>query len=263
MWQLVTSVTSSHLFQTLATSMGVQWVGWAVASYFHTEKFYDLAGSLTFILLSHMSHGQSKMTTRQSLHSWMIFAWACRLGTFLFMRVLKDGSDRRFDKVRDSPGTFLIWWSVQGVWVWMTLLPTILLNTIKRDVPLGNRDYLGYGLWVTGFLFEVVADMQKSIFRANPDNNGKFISSGLWAISRHPNYFGEILLWFGLYISSTSVFRGTQYMTVISPVFIYFLLTRVSGVPLLEKSGLKRWGHLPEYKQYLENVPVLFPFFKT
>ena len=108
---------------------------------------------------------------RQNLHSWMVFAWACRLGTFLFMRVLKDGSDRRFDKARDSPGTFLVFWSLQGVWVWVTLLPTLLLNTVKRDVPLGNKDYLGYGLWATGFLFEVVADMQKSIFRANPDND--------------------------------------------------------------------------------------------
>ena len=87
------------------------------------------------------------------------------------MRVLKDGSDRRFDKARDSPGTFLVFWSLQGVWVWVTLLPTLLLNTVKRDVPLGNKDYLGYGLWATGFLFEVVADMQKSIFRANPDND--------------------------------------------------------------------------------------------
>jgi len=263
MWQLIQNVVSSHLFQTLATSMGVQWVGWAFASYFHTEKFYDLAGSLTFILLSHMSHAQSKMTVRQSLHSWMIFAWACRLGTFLFMRVLKDNGDKRFDKARDSPGTFLVFWTLQGVWVWVTLLPTLILNTQRRDAVIGNRDYLGYALWTIGFLFEVVADMQKSIFRANPNNDGKFISTGLWSISRHPNYFGEILLWFGLYVSGSSVFRGYQYMSVISPIFIFLLITRVSGIPLLEKSGLRKWGNLPEYKKYLEDVPVLIPFIKT
>ena len=108
--------------------------------------------------------------SRQNVHSWMIFAWACRLGTFLFMRVLKDGQDRRFDKARDSPATFFVFWSIQGIWVWITLLPSLILNTEKRDPPLATRDYLGWTLWTVGFLFEVVADMQKSIFRADPKN---------------------------------------------------------------------------------------------
>ena len=108
--------------------------------------------------------------SRQNVHSWMIFAWACRLGTFLFMRVLKDGQDRRFDKARDSPATFFVFWSIQGIWVWITLLPSLILNTERRDPPLATRDYLGWTLWTVGFLFEVVADMQKSIFRADPKN---------------------------------------------------------------------------------------------
>ena len=111
------------------------------------------------------------LCSRQNVHNWMIFAWACRLGTFLFMRVLKDGQDKRFDKARDSPATFLVFWSLQGVWVWVTLLPSLILNTERRDPALGARDYLGWGLWVAGFLIEVVADMQKSIFRANPEND--------------------------------------------------------------------------------------------
>lgn len=263
MLAIITDALSSHLAQTFLTSMGIQWAGWAVASFFHTEKFYDLVGSLTFMLISHISHGQSKMTIRQNVHSWMIFAWACRLGTFLFMRVLKEGQDRRFDKARDSPGTFLVFWSIQGVWVWLTLLPSLVLNTTKRNPPVGARDYIGWTLWSLGFLMEVVADMQKSIFRADPKNEGKFISTGLWGISRHPNYFGEICLWFGIYLSCSTAFKGIQYFSVISPVFICFLLTRVSGVPLLEKSGMKRWGELPAYKKYLEDVPVLIPFIKT
>jgi len=262
MWQLVTRLASNHLVRTLGISMGVNWVGWAAASVLHTEKFYDLTGSLTFILLSSISHGQSKMTVRQNLHSWMIFAWACRLGTFLFMRVLKDGQDKRFNEARDNPGKFFVFWSLQGVWVWLTLLPTLILNTERRNPALGTRDYLGYGLWLTGFLIEVTADMQKSIFKADPANEGKFITSGLWSLSRHPNYFGEIMLWAGLYVSSSSVFRGTQYMSVISPLFIYLLISRLSGVPLLEKSGLERWGKLPEYQKYLKEVPVLVPFTK-
>jgi len=260
---VIISVVKSQLMQSLATSMGVQWAGWLVASYFHTEKFYDLFGSLTFMLISHVSHSQSKMTIRQNVHSWMIFAWACRLGTFLFMRVLKEGQDRRFDQARDNPARFFVFWSVQGLWVWLTLLPSLILNTERRNPPVATRDYLGWALWTGGFLIEVVADMQKSIFKADPKNEGKFITSGLWSVSRHPNYFGEITLWFGIYLSCSSAFRGVQYFSVISPLFICFLLTRVSGVPMLEKSGLARWGHLPEYKKYLEAVPVLIPFIKT
>ena len=112
--------------------------------------------------------------SRQNVHSWMIFAWACRLGTFLFMRVLKEGRDRRFDKARDSPATFLVFWSIQGVWVWLTLLPSIVLNTTKRNPPVGTRDWIGWTLWAIGFLMEVVADMQKSIFRADPKNEVVF-----------------------------------------------------------------------------------------
>lgn len=252
----------SHLVNMLVTSMGVQLVGWAASVYFHTEKFYDLVGSGTFILLSQLSHNQSLMTSRQNITSYMVFGWACRLGTFLFFRILKAGSDNRFDKARDDPAVLFTFWTLQGLWVWVTLIPTLILNTERRNPPIGTRDYIGWSVWAVGFLFEVVADMQKSIFRSNPDNKGKFIQSGLWSISRHPNYFGEITLWFGVYISCSSVFRGSQYLSVLSPVFVMLLITKLSGIPLLEKAGLKKWGTLPEYQKYLQDVPSLVPFFK-
>ena len=91
---------------------------------------------------------------------------------------------------------------------------------------------------------------------------GKFITSGLWSLSRHPNYFGEIMLWFGLYLSASSVFKGWQYLSVLSPVFVHLLITKLSGIPLLEQAGLKKWGHLPEYQNYLRNTPILVPFLK-
>jgi len=257
------NVLDSHLFQMFATSMGINWIGWSISAFFRTEKFYDLTGSATFIFLSHLSHTRSAMNTRQNCQSWLIFAWACRLGTFLFMRILKDGSDRRFDKARDSPATLFTFWTLQGIWVFVTLLPTLILNTERRSVPIGYRDYIGWSIWGIGFLFEVIADMQKSMFKANPENEGKFISSGLWSISRHPNYFGEISLWFGIYISCASVFRGPQYLSVLSPIMVMLLITKLSGIPLLEKQGLKKWGNLPEYQKYLEDVPVIVPFIKT
>jgi steroid 5-alpha reductase family enzyme len=253
----------NHLVQMLGASLGINWVGWAISAFFHTEKFYDLTGSATFIMLSHFSHSRSAMTSRQNVTSYMVFAWACRLGTFLFMRILKDGKDNRFDKARDDPSMFFKFWTVQALWVWVTLAPTFLLNTERRNPPLDTRDYIGWAIWGGGFIMEVVADMQKSVFKTNPDNAGKFIQSGLWSISRHPNYFGEISLWFGLYLSSSSVFRGAQYLSVLSPVFVMLLITKLSGIPMLEKAGMKKWGMTAEYQKYLEDVPVLIPFIKT
>jgi len=262
-WGMIIDVFNSHLVNTLVTSLGIQWVGWAVSAYFHTEKFYDLVGSLTFITISQLSHSRSQKTSRQNLLSYLVFAWACRLGTFLFFRIMKDGADKRFDKARDDPAVMFKFWTIQGLWVWVTLIPTLLLNMETRNPPIGTRDYIGWAIWGVGFFFEVVADLQKSIFRSNTENQGKFIDSGLWSISRHPNYFGEISLWFGVYISCSSVFRGSQYLSVLSPVFVMLLITKLSGIPLLEKAGLEKWGKLPEYQKYIEDVPSLIPFFKT
>jgi len=253
----------NDLLQLLYTSVGIQWVGWAISAYFHTEKFYDLTGSATFLLISQLSYNRSIMSRRQSIQSWMVFAWACRLGTFLFIRVLKEGGDKRFDKARDSPAVLFKFWTLQGLWVFVTLLPTLILNAERRDPPLGRQDYIGWSMWVIGFLMETVADAHKSYFRADPANKGKFIQSGLWTISRHPNYFGEILLWFGLYVSSSTTFKGLQYLAVLSPVFVMLLITKVSGIPLLEAAAQKRWGNDPDYKKYVENTPVLIPFIKT
>jgi len=258
LWHLL----DNKLLNLLATSLGIQWVGWSISAYFHTEKFYDLTGSLTFLLLSQQSYNASNQTNRQTIQCWMVTAWACRLGTFLFTRIIKDGKDPRFDKVRDEPSRLLVFWTIQGFWVFITLLPTFLLNESTRNKDITRQDYLGWGIWVVGFAFEVIADYQKSAFRSVPENKGKFIQSGLWSISRHPNYFGEISLWFGLYISASTVFKGYQSFSVLSPIAVMLLITKVSGIPLLEKAGLRKWGKLAEYRKYLEQTPVLVPFWK-
>lgn len=263
MLEVISLLLESSWLQLLGVSVGVQWIAWTVAVFFQTEKFYDLVGSLTFLLVNHLSHGRSSLTSRQNVVSYLVFAWACRLGTFLFLRVLKDGGDRRFDKAKHDPATFFKFWTIQGLWVFITLIPAITLNTSRRNPALSYRDYLGWVVWGLGFLLELVADMQKSIFKSNPANEGKFIQSGLWSVSRHPNYFGEICLWFGVYITCSSVFRRWQYLTVASPVMVMLLITRISGIPLLEAAGQRRWGASAEYQKYLEDTPVLVPFIKT
>jgi len=249
-----------HLASLLGVSLGVQVVGWAAAATLKTEKFYDLTGSATFLLLTGLSYSRSVGNIRQKVVTAMVAAWALRLGSFLTHRVIARGEDRRFDKVKEEPGAFLVWWGVQGVWVFVTLLPTLLLHTSPAAPTLGALDCLGWALWGVGFLLEVVADAQKSAFKSKEENQGKFISSGLWSISRHPNYLGEILLWSGLCLSAMSALSGAQHLVVLSPAMVALLITKVSGIPILERSGEERWGETEEYRRYLREVPVLLPF---
>jgi steroid 5-alpha reductase family enzyme len=120
--------------------------------------------------------------------------------------------------------------------------------------------FVGLLVFVIGFVVEIIADMQKSQFRKDPNNKDQFIQHGLWSISRHPNYFGEITLWLGIAIMSLSSLTGWQYISLISPLFTYLLLVYVSGVRLLEISGMEKWGHTEKYQAYIKNTPSLFPF---
>ncbi|XP_050703414.1 uncharacterized protein LOC126988992 [Eriocheir sinensis] len=249
------------LQQLAAVDLGIQWALWAVAAVLRTEKFYDLAGSSTFILLAYLNyrhHGRGH--PRQAIQTGCVCLWALRLGLFLFTRVLRSGGDRRFRTAVEEPFRLFVFWTMQGLWVFFTLLPSLMGVNATRQPPLGMRDYAGWSLWAVGFLVEVVADYQKTVFRRDAANEGKFISSGLWSVSRHPNYFGEILLWFGLYLSASASFRGWQHLAVICPVLDYLLIAKVSGVPFLERYAAKKWGALPQYREYVASTPLLVPF---
>lgn len=251
----------NSMAKLLILDFGIQLAGFIPSALLKTEKFYDFAGSLTFILLSRLSLWNSQKTLRQRVQTNLVTAWAVRLGLFLLYRVLHEGGDRRFQKVKQDPAKLFMFWMIQGVWVFFTLFPTLCNNEDKREIRPTLRDYVGWGMWGVGFLVEAIADYQKFTFRANPDNAEKFINTGLWSISRHPNYFGEILLWLGLFISSTPSLKGWRWVSCLSPLFVYGLLTRVSGIPILERSGLRRYGHLAAYQEYLKSVPELIPFF--
>jgi len=183
------------MLQLLGVSMGVNLVGWAAASYLKTEKFYDLFGSGTFLIVSLLSHSRSSGTLRQRIATGLVCVWAARLGSFLVERVMKVGKDARFDEAKHDPAKFLIFWSLQGLWVFVTLLPTLALHSSALNPAFGLKDFIGLGLWGVGFALEVIADRQKSNFKADPSNEDQFIKEGLWGISRHPNYLGEITLW--------------------------------------------------------------------
>jgi steroid 5-alpha reductase family enzyme len=234
----------------------VQWVAFVPAYAKQTERFYDLTGSLTYIgvtLFALIAAGSTDL--RSLVLAALVLVWAGRLGSFLFRRIHRQGSDARFDKIKQSPSRFFVAWTLQGLWVFLTLCAALAAISARESTPLGAADVAGLLIWVAGFAIEVAADRQKSAHREK--HPGHFIASGLWAWSRHPNYFGEIVLWLGVAVIASSTLRGWQWVTMISPVFVAFLLTKVSGIPILEKRADERWGSDPAYKRYKSQTPVL------
>jgi steroid 5-alpha reductase family enzyme len=241
-----------------ALAFAVQWVAFVPAYAKQTERFYDLTGSLTYIgvtLFALIASGSNDF--RSVLLAALVLVWAVRLGSFLFARIRQEGSDGRFDEIKPNAPRFFVAWTLQGLWVFLTLCAALAAITALDPVPIGLLDALGLLIWSTGFAIEVVADRQKSAHREK--HPGRFVDSGLWAWSRHPNYFGEIVLWVGVAVIASSTLRGWQWVTMISPVFVAFLLTRVSGIPILEKRADERWGDEPAYEQYKSQTPVLLP----
>lgn len=238
----------------------IQWLVFIPAYIFQTEKFFDLTGSLTYITVTVMALILSKAADARSiLLGALVVIWAVRLGSFLFGRIRKAGKDDRFDELKPSFFRFLNVWTIQGLWVTFTVAAALVAITTSTRKELDIFAIVGLLVWIFGFAFEVIADAQKSRFNADSANKGKFIRTGLWARSRHPNYFGEIVLWLGVAIIALPVLQGWQWVAMISPIFVTLLLTRVSGVPLLEKKADKKWGGQEDYEAYKKNTPVLIP----
>jgi steroid 5-alpha reductase family enzyme len=238
----------------------IQWVVFIPAYLQQTEKFFDLTGSITYISVATLALFFSEEVDGRAILLWaLVVVWAIRLGVFLFSRIKKAGKDDRFDDLKPSFVRFLNVWTIQGLWVTFTSAAALVAITTTHRKELDWFAITGLLLWVFGFTFEVVADAQKSRFTANPKNKGKFIQTGLWSRSRHPNYFGEIVLWAGVALIALPVLQGWQWVAMISPVFVTLLLTRVSGVPLLENKADKKWGGQADYEAYKKRTPVLIP----
>jgi steroid 5-alpha reductase family enzyme len=238
----------------------IQWLAFIPAYLLQTEKFFDLTGSITYITVITIAIVFSPGADARSILLWaLVVIWAIRLGTFLFSRIKKAGKDDRFDEIKPSFIRFLNVWTIQGLWVTFTMAAALVAITTTVRKELDCYSVIGALVWLFGFIFEVAADAQKSRFNADPANKGKFIQTGLWARSRHPNYFGEIVLWVGVAIIALPVLQGWQWVAMISPLFVTLLLTRVSGIPLLEKKADKKWGGQEDYESYKKKTPVLIP----
>jgi steroid 5-alpha reductase family enzyme len=238
----------------------VQWLVFVPSFLARSEHFFDLTGSLTYLtLVALVVVATDGGDARTRVLAVLVAIWALRLGTFLFLRVRSAGHDTRFDAIKQSFPRFLMAWTLQGLWVFLTLSAALAAMTGAHREPLGLLAWVGIWTWLAGFAVEAVADAQKRRFRRDPANEGRFITSGLWAWSRHPNYFGEIVLWIGIALIASEVLSGWQWVTMVSPLFVILLLTRISGVPLLEAQAKRRWGDDPEYRAWRARTATLVP----
>ena len=252
-------------FLAVAVAVLENGVAWIIASVRRTERFYDLVGSGTFLSLvglgiaARVVDGHTDVVALLPLV--LVAVWAARLGSFLFARVHSAGSDGRFDELKLHPVRFAVPWALQALWVVVTVMPALVLSSSSASSSASSLSpffVVGIVLWVVGFAIEVVADRQKDRFRL-AGRQGGFIDSGLWRWSRHPNYFGEILLWTGLFIAGVDVYQGAQWAVVSSPLLVTLLLTAISGIPMLEARADARFANDANYQAYKARTPVLVP----
>lgn len=238
----------------------INWLVFIPSNAAGTEKYYDLTGSLTYITVTLVAvFLSSDLDARAFIVAGMVIIWAGRLGTFLFRRIAKSGKDDRFDEIKTSPIRLFMTWTLQGLWVLLTAAAALAIITSTERNDLGWVGSMGMTVWLVGFAVEVAADRQKSAFKDDPDNEGRYISTGLWAWSRHPNYFGEITLWTGIAIMAIPILSGWRWVVLVSPIFVALLITKISGVPMLEKKADQRWGDEEAYQKYKASTPVLIP----
>lgn len=243
----------------IAIAFAMQWLAFLPAWLGRSERFFDLAGSVTFLTTMVVALlAADSPTLRAGLMAAMVGVWAVRLGLFLFLRIRREGVDRRFDRLKTQLPAFLMTWTLQGAWVSLAAAPGLAAITSGAAKP-GVDAWLlaGTAVWIAGFAIEVLADEQKRRFRQK--NAERFIDTGLWAWCRHPNYLGEILLWCGIAIMAVPALQGWQLATLLAPALIALQLTRVSGVPLLDARAKRRWGDDPDYASYRQRTPMLVP----
>ncbi|XP_031493020.1 uncharacterized protein LOC116259371 isoform X1 [Nymphaea colorata] len=255
------TVLDSHfLALTAIVTIGYQFLFFVVTALLRFDKVTDFAGSTNFVILAVLTLCvRGVWHFRQVVLSLLVVVWGLRLGLFLLMRILNWGEDRRFDDMRDNLGKLAVFWIFQAVWVWTVSLPVTIVNASDMNPGVKVQDIIGWIMWVVGFSVEATADQQKLQFKNSPGNRGNWCNVGLWKFSRHPNYFGEILLWWGIFVASTPVLEGAEWLVVVGPAFLTLLLLFISGIPLLEDSSDKRFGTRAEYLLYKKVTSPLIP----
>ena len=246
------------LLLTLGASLAVQVVFFAFAGTLKTDKVTDLSYGLTFVIIAAaLLLRDGTWALPQVVLTLMVVLWGARLAGYLFYRIIRIGRDVRFDGVRERFWSFAKFWLFQGLAVWVILLPV----TLWFARP-GSWNWLmstGLVLWLAGLAIETVADAQKFGQKTRPGGGARWTDVGLWRYSRHPNYFGELLCWWGVFLFVSGDLAGWSWLAVLGPLTITLLLLFVTGIPTLESSAQKKWGSNPEYAAYRRRTRLLVP----
>ncbi|KAK9115327.1 hypothetical protein Syun_022124 [Stephania yunnanensis] len=251
---------SHFLALTAIVTVGYQFFFFVITALLKFDKLTDFAGSTNFIVLAILTIVvKGSWHFRQVVLTVLVVLWGLRLGLFLLMRILQWGEDKRFDDKRDNLGKLAVFWIFQAIWVWSVSLPLTVVNATDRNPSIRAGDIIGWIMWSVGFSVEATADQQKLAFKNSPQNLRKWCNVGLWRLSRHPNYFGEMLLWWGIFVASTPVLKGAEFLVVLGPILLNLLLLFVSGIPLLEESADKKFGNAEEYRFYKATTSPLIP----
>ncbi|MCH2021441.1 MAG: DUF1295 domain-containing protein [Saprospiraceae bacterium] len=223
-----------------------------------SDKATDLIYSISFFALTLTLWLSNHSSYAHNLLLIAVTLWSIRLGSYLFIRIHTMGKDDRFDKMRKNLFKISRFWFLQTGSILILSIP-IIITFQKPSIEYHFIQILGFGIYLIGLIIESIADYQKFNFRKNTDNNNSFVNVGLWKHIQHPNYLGEILCWTGIFIIASSALIGWEWLALSSPVWITVLLIFISGIPFLRRSSIKKYGHLKEYHEYIEQTPYLFP----
>eukprot|EP00249_Psilotum_nudum_P020328 c27658_g1_i1 orf=104-964(+) len=254
------ALAARFLLITALVTVLYQSVFFVMAAALGIDTVTDFAGCSNFIIVAVLTvilHGSWYL--RQIVLTVLVVIWGLRLGIFLLVRILQWGKDHRFDHMHNNKLRYSMFWVLQAIWVWTVSLPVTIVNASNENPVVHSGDILGWILWVIGFVTESIADQQKMRFKSDPQNKGRWCDTGLWGWSRHPNYFGEILLWWGIFIAATPVLNGFQWAVVAGPVFTTLILLFASGIPILEASAGKCYSGNAEYRRYKFVTSPLIP----
>lgn len=243
---------------SLIVSLVINGGMFVIAYKFRSDKLTDASYALSFIVLALVAFLYSPKNLFAIVALALVCIWALRIGGFLLYRVIRSGRDKRFDGIRENFWQFGKFWLGQAVTVWVLMFPATM--GLLSGASFNAIMLVGVGIWCAGFIIETLADVQKYRFTSDVAHKGQWIDSGVWRYSRHPNYFGEIMIWIGVYFYNFfALSPSARLVGALSPIVITILLLFVSGIPILEKEADRRWGSQRAYQDYKKHTSLLIP----